>query len=188
MIIIWLLFIATVAVTVGAIGAGALVKRLWVAKYLELKKDLRYAEMERDSCRTWFLLTQRGISIREYFSAHGYDRIGVLGMEWLGRRTVDELGETVICAVEADNFAAVHERLTVWRLGDDPLPEVDVILVTDLKRIPEKIKMIRNEFSGSVVTLTEVLTWLLQEHGIEPRHGAIANWPPKELLSDHRTE
>ena len=174
-------FSATTALA-GSIAGGALVKKVWLEKYRVQKTELRSAERERDVTYTWLLLYQRGVSINEYFDAHGYAAVGVLGMQRLGRRAAEALGDRAVYAVEADTFAAVHERLRVWRLGDDPLPEADAILVTDLEGLPEKLVKLRREFSGNVVTLAEVLDWLLKKHVIEPRDGGIVGWPPKELL------
>ena len=66
---------------------------------------------------------------------------------------------SVVFGAEIDNFAAVHETLTVYRVGEDPLPEADCMVVCDLERVPEKVEAAKKEFQGDIVTLTQVLAW-----------------------------
>lgn len=155
----------------GAIAGGVLVKRVWLDKYRRQKSELNMTGQERDLLHTWLLLEQRGVSLEEYFSAHGYKTVSILGMNREGRRLFDALKKSeeisVVFGAEIDNFAAVHETLTVWRVGDDPLPEADCMVVCDFERVSEKVTAIKAEFRGDVVTLDQVLAWLLerQENG-----------------------
>lgn len=169
------------AVLAGAVAGGALVKKVWLDKYRKQKDELNAAGRERDLLYTWLLLEQKGVDLTEYFSAHGYKTAAILGMNREGRRLFDALEESekisVVFGAEIDNFAAVHETLTVYRVGDDPLPEADCMVVCDLERIPEKIAAIKKEFQGDVVTLAQVLAWLLERHEIKPWNGAIKGWP-----------
>ena len=166
----------------GSLAGGALVKKVWLDKYHEQTAALAAAERERDLTYTWLLLEMRGIRLKEYMDAHGLKTVAVFGMSRIGRRAAEELGDAAVYAVELDHFNAVHERLTVYRLGDDPLPEADCMLLCDLERVPEKLAAARREFPGTVVTLAEVLRWLLGQHKIEPRDGAVAAWPPADLV------
>ena len=169
--------------TLVSVTAGiTLAKQVWLEKFHLQKKEKESVERERDLFYTWFLLAQHDISIHDFFAEQGIQTVGIMGMSRLGRRAVDSLGDRVVYAVEAENFAAVHERLTVWRLGENPLPTADAILITDLDNVREKAEAVRREFSGRIVTLCEVLRWLLERHGIEPRDGAIAGWPPESLI------
>lgn len=174
------------AVLAGAVAGGVLVKKVWLEKYRRQKDELNTAGRERDLLYTWLLLEQKGAELSEYFSAYGYKTAAILGMNREGRRLFDALKNreevSVAFGAEIDNFAAVHETLTVYRVGDDPLPEADCMVVCDLERIPEKIAAVKNEFRGDVVMLAQVLAWLLERHGINPWDGAIKGWPPEELV------
>lgn len=171
------------AVLAGAVAGGVLVKKVWLEKYREQKDELNAASWERDLLYTWLLLEQRGAGLGEYFSAHGYKNAAILGMNREGRCLADILEKSeevsVVFGAEIDNFAAVHETLTVYRVGDDPLPEADCMVVCDLDRIPEKITAVKEKFQGDVVTLSQVLVWLLEQHEIKPWNGAIKGWPNK---------
>lgn len=164
----------------GAAAGGILVKKIWLEKYRKQKEELAVTVRQRDLDYTWLLLKQHGVRLRDYFTALGYERVAVFGMYQEGRLLAEELGHLAAYGVELDNLAAVHQTLTVYRLGDDPLPPADCIVICDLERIPEKTAAIKEEFPGAVVTLTAVLADLLKQHGIQRRDGAVPGWPPAE--------
>lgn len=164
----------------GAAAGGILVKKIWLEKYCKQKEELAATVRQRDLDYTWLLLKLRGVGLRDYFTALGYERVAVLGMNREGRLLVAELGDLAAYGVEFDNLAAVHQTLTVFRLGDDPLPPADCMVVCDLERVSEKTAVAKEEFPGAVVTLTEVLADLLKQHGIERRDGAVPDWLPIE--------
>lgn len=147
----------------GAVAGGVLVKKVWLEKYRRQKGELDVVSRERDLLHTWLLLEQTGVELEGYFSAHGYKTVSILGMNREGRRLFDALKKSeeisVAFGAEIDNFAAVHETLTVYRVGDDPLPEADCMVVCDLERVPEKVEAAKKEFQGDIVTLTQVLAW-----------------------------
>lgn len=168
------------AAALGAISGGALVKKVWLEKYRAQKAELGDSNRERDLLYTWLLLEQKGANPGEYFVAHDFGTIGILGMNREGRRFYEVLRNqaavSVPYAVELDNFSAVHEHMTVYRLGEDLLPPADCIVICDLARVPEKEEALRREFTGEIVTLAEVLAWLLEAHQIKPWDGAIRDW------------
>lgn len=182
---------AALAAALGAAGGGALVKKVWLEKYREQKQELAAANQERDLLYTWLVLEQNGANPGEYFSAHGFQTIGIMGMNREGRRLYEALkGREEVraeYAVELDNFSAVHEHMTVCRLGDDPLPAADCVVICDGTNVPEKQERLRKEFKGEIVTLTEVLAWLLEEHRIGSWDGAIRGWPAEGAAKKRST-
>lgn len=150
-----------VFVPLGAIAGGILVKKLWKEKYRQLREKMDQAEQERDLLHAWLLLRQRKVELTEYFDVCGYKSVAIFGMGWMGRRLCDELGERAVYGVEQDNLGAVHERLTVYRLGDDPLPPADCMVICDVERLPEKEAAAHQGFSGEIIPLRKVLEWLL---------------------------
>lgn len=172
---------AALAAVLGAVSGGALVKKVWLEKYRAQKEELADSNRERDLLYTWLLLEQKGANLGEYFAAHSFGTIGILGMNREGRRFYEALRDreavSAAYAVELDNFSAVHEHMTVYRLGEDPLPPADCIVICDLIHVPEKEEALRREFTGEIVTLAEVLAWLLEAHQVKPWDGAIRNWP-----------
>lgn len=172
---------AFLAAGLCALAGGALVKTVWLEKYRAQKEELAESNEERDLLYTWLLLEQKGANPGEYFAAHGFGTIGIMGMNREGRRLYETLrgreDVSAAYAVELDNFSAVHEHMTVYRLGDDPLPDADCVVICDIDHIPEKRETLRKEFKGEIVTLTEVLAWLIEEHQIQSWDGAIRGWP-----------
>lgn len=145
------------AVALGVVTGGAVVKKVWLEKYRRLKEELNGSERERELLYAWLRLELSGKQLTEYFSAHGYQRVAVFGMGRLGRLVADALGDMAVYAVEQNNFGAVHERLTVYRWGEDPLPPADCMVVCDLTAIPEELAAWKERFSGNVVALTQIL-------------------------------
>lgn len=175
------------AVLAGAIAGGALVKKVWLEKYRNQKEELAVSSQESNLLYTWLLLEQRGACLSEYFAAHDLKSVGIMGMNREGRRLFDALngreGLRVEFGVELDNFNAVHEHMTVYRLGDDPLPKADCIVICDLSGIPEKREMLQKEFTDKIVTLSEVLSWMIEEHQIKPRtaQSRLGHWKGSKL-------
>lgn len=183
--------IAVLSAALGAIAGGALVKKVWLEKYREQKRELAAANMEKDLLYTWLLLEQTRANPGEYFAARGFKTVGIMGMNREGRRLYEALRDredvAAAYAVELDNFSAVHEHMTVYRLGDDPLPDADSVVICDIDRIAEKQEALRKEFRGEIVTLTEVLAWLIEKHQIQSWDGAIRGWPAGDGAKKRRT-
>lgn len=179
------------AAVLGAIAGGILVKKVWLEKYRKQKKELEIANTEKDLLYTWLLLEQKGANPGEYFAAHGFQTIGIMGMNREGRRLYETLKDredvSAEYAVELDNPSAVHEYMTVYRLGDDLLPEADCVVICDIDCVPEKQEALRKEFKDEIVTLTEVLAWLIEEYQIKPWDGAIRGWPAEVKTGKERT-
>lgn len=162
------LFLGTV---LSATAGGAFVKKLWLKKYHKQKVDLATASHERDLLHILLKLRQNEVRFSEYFTEHNLQCVAILGMGREGRYLLDELAKenevTTAYGVEADYLGSVHERLTVYRLGEDELPAADCLVVCDLVRTEEKTAMAGKEFFGKIVMLEEVLEWLMDRHGVK---------------------
>lgn len=143
----------------GAAISGALVKKVWLGKYQEQKEAFEKVSDERDLLYKWVGVEESGACVSDYFKVNGYDRVAVFGMNRMGRLLADTLGESAVYGVELENPSAVHERMTVYRLVDDPLPPADCIVICDMEQIPQKKKILQAEFKNPVLTLSEVLEW-----------------------------
>jgi len=141
----------------GAAAGGAVVKKLWLKKYREQKAELQTSEYESDLLYTWLRFTQSKKNLNELLKAQGYNSVSIFGMGREGRLLAYVLGDIVSYGVELDNPNTVHERFTVYRLGDDTLPPADCMIVCDLERVQEKIDAAKKEYDGSILTLSEVL-------------------------------
>ena len=144
------------AFLLGAAVSGITVKKLWLEKYRKLKAELNGSEQERELLYDWLRLERRGNSLTEYFTAHGYECVAVFGMGRIGQLVADALGEMAVYGVEQTNFGAVHERLTVYRLGEDLLPPADSMIICDCTIIPEQLAAVKEAFPGDTVMLTQL--------------------------------
>nr|WP_290462898.1 hypothetical protein [Acutalibacter muris] len=170
------------AALAGAIAGGALVKKLWLEKYRKQKAELGAVFQEREILYKMLQVKQNHARFSEYFEAHNLSTVAVLGMGREGRFLIDELAKegkvTPAYGVEADYFGAVHETLTVYRLGEDKLPPVDCLVVCDLNHTEDKAAAAKREFSGKIVTLVEILDWLMEKHGIRAWRGQSTSSRP----------
>lgn len=168
--------------TIGAIAGGALVKTLWLNKYRKQKAEMAIVSHERELLHELLKLNQNGVRLSKYFAENNFQSVAVLGMGREGRYLLDELakekGVSPVYGVEADYLGSVHETLIVYRLGEDELPPADCLVVCDLNRTDEKASAAQEEFSGTVVTLEEVVDWLMDKHKIRKWRGQSTSGRP----------
>jgi len=145
------------AALLGTAVGGAVAKKLWLEKYREQKAELQTSKREGDLLYSWLRFDQNKKNPNELLKAQGYNSVSIFGMGREGRLLADILGDMVSYGVELENPNAVHESFTVYRLGDDPLPPADCMIVCDLERVEEKIDAAKREFDGKILTLQEVL-------------------------------
>lgn len=170
------------AALAGAVSGGILVKKLWVDKYQKQKAETKAACREREILYQLLQLKQRSIPFSEFFEARHFETAAVLGMGREGRFLIDELekeGRTKPAyGVEADYLGSVHKTLTVYRLGEDELPAADCLVVCDLNYTESKLADARQEFGGAVVTLEDLLDWLMEKHKIRAWRGQSTSSRP----------
>lgn len=160
---------------VGAIAGGTLVKRVWLEKYRKQKAELIYTKEERELLYNWLQLREKGIRLTEYFVEKGYRSLAVLGMGREGCLFLKEIfreGEIAPAyGVEVDHLGAVHESLVVYRLGDDPLPSADCLIVCDFVQTKEKMGITESEFPGEIISLAQLINWLMEKHNVDHWQG-----------------
>lgn len=152
------------AVSLGAIAGGLAVKKLWLEKYRQQRMELECTEQERELLRVWLQAEQEGRACAATLADRGYQKVAILGMNWEGRLLADMLGDAAAYGVEWENFGAVHPHLTVYRLGEDPLPSADCLVICNLENLTEKTTLAKKEFRGEVITLMQLLEWTSGQH------------------------
>lgn len=152
-----------VAIFGCATVSGSFVKKLWEEKYKKQRNELSTSKNECGLLYKWLQLSQKGMKLSEYFSTNSFSKVAVFGMNREGRLVIEDLGDLAVYGVEKENLGAVHERLMVYRLGDDPLPPADCMVLCSLDGLSEKLRLIQKEFPGKLLTLEQVLTWLEHE-------------------------
>lgn len=165
-------------VAASTLGTGALVKRLWKQKYSEEKQRGNRSEKMLQLYYHWLLLKQKNIGLDTFFVNKGIKEIAVLDLAPQGRRLIDELTESAVSvryAIERDNPAAIHERLEVLRLHDDPLPAVDAVVICSLRDYQVLTKELREELNSEcpVFALETVILKTLEMNMFHPRDGVM---------------
>lgn len=167
---------------IGAVTGGKLVKKVWLEKCRKQKKEVAASRHEGELLYNLLKLKQEGVRLSEYFTGHNLQSAAVLGMGREGRYLLEELIEekeiSAVYGVEADYLGSVHESLLVYRLGEDKLPPADCLAVCDLNETAEKAAIAQKEFAGTVVTLEEVIDWLMDRHGIRKWRGQSTSGRP----------
>lgn len=167
--------LATAAV---AYGTGKLVKTLWKEKYRQEEALLDKSQKSSSLYYHWLLLKQNNIGLCEFFTEKEIKTVAVLSLSPPGRRLIEELSGSdvnVVYAIEQDNPSAVHERLDVLRLGDDPLPMVDAVIVCSLYDFGAIQAEIEKELGNGcrVFALETVIAETLENHALRHRDGVL---------------
>ena len=112
----------------------------------------------------WLEIEQKGRSIRSYFTENGYKTIAIYGMKELGERLFDELKDSevevkYIIDKKADMMYADVDIVT----PEEPLDEVDAIVVTAIHYMDEIEEMLEQKVDYPILSLTEIVEEVLEE-------------------------
>ncbi len=110
---------------------------------------------------SWLKVRQQGMNLAAYFVKHGYERIAVYGIGYLGRLLLDELqGTEVKITYLIDQRSSGTEKYPLYA-PDDLLPSVDVIVVSVVHQY-DYIRMQLKSASQSV-SLLDVVDWCAEK-------------------------
>lgn len=149
----------------GALIAGYTVKRLWKQHYNAEKSRGDSEEKLKQLYYNWLLIKQKGVSLADCLREEGIANVAVLGLDPPGRRFIDELegsGITVVYAIEHNNPSSIHEKLEVYRLGDDTLPETDAVVVCTLRDFLVIQDKLKRETKARVIALEDLISKTLK--------------------------
>ena len=112
----------------------------------------------------WLEIEQKGHSIRSFFTGNGYKTIAIYGMKELGERLLDELKDSevevkYIIDKKADTMYADVDIVT----PEEPLEEVDAIVVTAIHYMDEIEEMLEQKVDYPILSLTEIVDEVLEE-------------------------
>jgi len=154
------IIIVILAFITGAILAGTIVKRLWRQKFTESQVIATADCKQKDLFYNWLKLKNQGSSVAEHIKNTGAKRIAVFGLEETGRLLVDDLCESDIkveYAIELDNPSYVHETLEVYRLHDDELPKVDLIVVCPPYELEDAKHELWGQTKANIISLESLI-------------------------------
>lgn len=112
----------------------------------------------------WLEIEQKGHSICSFFTENGYKTIAIYGMKELGERLFDELKDSevevkYIIDKKADTMYADVDIVT----PEEPLDEVDAIVVTAIHYMDEIEEMLEQKVDYPILSLTEIVDEVLEE-------------------------
>lgn len=150
--------VSVLSMLTGAIaGAGAVGKmtgeKLSRAKSMSDKHLALFLMMNQ-----WVKVKQEGKNLVSYFEKNGYKKIAIYGMSYAGETLLDELkGSDVQVAYgidkNADGIYADVETVSM----EDPLEEVDAIVVTAITFFDDIKEKLSEKISCPIISLEDIL-------------------------------
>lgn len=107
----------------------------------------------------WVYIKQDGKCLSEYFVRHGYKRVAIYGMNYIGDLLLNELkGVDVEVEYGIDKNAADIEYESIQVVTpDDQLDEVDVIVVTSVTFFDSIEEILKKKVSCPIVSVEDIL-------------------------------
>lgn len=149
--------VSAVSMIVGGMAGALATGKLAVNKVEEIQtlsdKHLVLFKMMNQ----WVRVKQDGKDLSSYFRQHGYNKIAVYGMSYAGETLVNELrGSDIEIAYGIDRKEEVFSYIDVITL-DDPLPEVDAVVVTAITFFDEIEESLKGKVTCPIISLEDIL-------------------------------
>lgn len=141
----------------AAIGAGT----VGTMREKEVQKWRGYSNkhlvLYKMMCQ-WVRLKQEGKNLVDYFEKMGYKKIAIYGMSYAGDTLISELeGTKVQVAYGIDrNAENIYAGIEVVSM-DEPLDEVDAIVVTAVTFFDEIAKALSDKMDCPIISLEDIL-------------------------------
>lgn len=107
----------------------------------------------------WLEIKNEGKNLARYFADMEYRRIAIYGMAELANRLSEELagsGVEIVYGIDRDASCSISRIADVYSL-QDPLPEVDVIIVTPYYAFETIKKDLEKKVKCPVVSIEEIV-------------------------------
>ena len=107
----------------------------------------------------WMLLREKGISLEQYFTKHGYKKIAIYGYGNNGRHLIYELNKSEVRVQYAiDKKARLYQAdIPIYELNSN-LPKCDVVVVTVIHEYEKIIGDVKELVKCPIVSLSEVVS------------------------------
>lgn len=156
------LHIGSLALLGGAtIGGGLIIKlivkpiliELTATKEMSSKHYKLYMLMNH-----WVKVKQAGRSIAAYFEQHGYEKIAIYGMNYVGETLLEELKKSnvkVICGIDnnAENIMTSVKVYTPNTFNE----QVDAIVVTPITYFDEIENMLKEKVDCPIISVNDII-------------------------------
>lgn len=150
-----------IAVLSMLMGAAAGASAVGKAKGDELRKAKELSSKHLDLfllMNQWVKVKQEGKNLSLYFERNGYKKIAVYGMSYAGETLVNELKDSnteVVYGIDqrADSLYADIDIVSM----DEPLSEVDAVVVTSITFFEEVEEKLSGRLGCPIISLEDVL-------------------------------
>lgn len=139
--------------------AGIFVLNRTMQKKIEKEKDMARKHLDLYlMMNQWVKIKQEGKSILSYLNENGYNKIAIYGMNYVGNTLLDELKKSqIFVAYGIDRRAnEIYADIDVF-LPNEPLEEVDCIIVTAISFFEEIKKELESRVNCPVISLQDIL-------------------------------
>lgn len=151
-------FVYVFAGMVGAVVATIGVKGKMQEK-IDIERDFSKKHLELFLLMNqWVKLKQEGKNLASYFENHGYYKIAIYGMSYVGETLAEELDGTTIkieygIDQKVDSIYAEFDILS----PESKLKNVDVIVVTAIKFFDDIKEKLKQKVSCPIISLEDIL-------------------------------
>lgn len=150
--------IATISTIAGAAAGAAVVGKLQGKTINQKDEKVDKFKSYYNMLNQWLILKQEGKSLESYFIENNYKIIAIYGMGEMGNRLYDELNDSSVQVKYAidENAASVYSELEVCDL-EDPLENVDAVIVSAIFAFEEIEENLQDKFDCPIVSLEDVV-------------------------------
>lgn len=146
------------AFLIGFLACGFI---LYIPKSIKEKKTEKLSNKHRSmfiTMKRWMLLKLHGKQIADFFVQRGFKKIAIYGMGNIGEVLVEELkGENVTIEYAIDRAENIKNNGIKIFAIEEPLKEVDLIVVTVIGDIEEIFEMLAEKVICPIISIEDII-------------------------------
>ena len=152
------LFLLISSILTGMLAGAGIVKKI-DGKLIEEAKDMSDKHLSLFlMMNEWVKIKQNGKSLLDYFVRNNYNRIAIYGMSYVGETLLKELsGSEVEVVYGIDKNAEIIDQEFKVITMENPLEEVDVIVVTAITFYDEIEEKLSKKIDCPIISLEDIL-------------------------------
>ena len=152
------LFLLISSILTGMLAGAGIVKKI-DGKLIEEAKDMSDKHLSLFlMMNEWVKIKQNGKNLLDYFVRSNYNRIAIYGMSYVGETLLKELsGSEVEVVYGIDKNAEIIDQEFKVITMENPLEEVDVIVVTAITFYDEIEEKLSKKIDCPIISLEDIL-------------------------------
>ena len=152
------LFLLISSILTGMLAGAGIVKKI-DGKLIEEAKDMSDKHLSLFlMMNEWVKIKQNGKNLLDYFVRNNYNRIAIYGMSYVGETLLKVLsGSEVEVVYGIDKNAEIIDQEFKVITMENPLEEVDVIVVTAITFYDEIEEKLSKKIDCPIISLEDIL-------------------------------